>query len=326
MTPEYISQLEGELAAKGHECDELISENEALKTENTRLTGLTRMLLSSPAFSTFLNELPAASTTALQPQAQNQSQPPQQQQQQPSPKDVAPTPQQAQQLQQDTKLQVGMTSIPESSMDFSLMESVTAGPTNNSSWGVGMDFGFTAQVFAVGALPEGPSGPDAAALAGKPSDEVDSLLGLAPPVDVEAEAKEAMPTFESMPSSAEKAEEKAEEERDGSSADGIGAVPVDESDPAFALFVDAPVPSAARAAAPEESEFRLFGAVEPAKAFARLDLVVDGGREGAGDAAGEAEREDEDGGASAAAMARFEQLCAGLDAAAERIAAIVGRL
>src|SRR5256885_6591869 len=91
---EYIGQLEGEVAAKVQEANDLRVQNRQLMEENTRLSDLTRMLLSSQAFSGFLNELsqngmPAPSTTAAtasQPQSQTQSQA----QPQPTKKDVNP--------------------------------------------------------------------------------------------------------------------------------------------------------------------------------------------------------------------------------------------
>lgn len=54
---EYIGQLEGEVAVKVHEADRLRAQNRALMEENRQLSDLTRMLLSSPAFSTFLGDL-----------------------------------------------------------------------------------------------------------------------------------------------------------------------------------------------------------------------------------------------------------------------------
>ncbi|KAI9887107.1 MAG: hypothetical protein M1823_001097 [Watsoniomyces obsoletus] len=54
---EYIGQLEAELSAKAKESNDLRQENRALRDENTRLSDLTRMLLGSPAFSGFLEQL-----------------------------------------------------------------------------------------------------------------------------------------------------------------------------------------------------------------------------------------------------------------------------
>ncbi|KUJ21705.1 uncharacterized protein LY89DRAFT_380751 [Mollisia scopiformis] len=138
---EYISQLEGEIATKVNENQDLRSQNRALMEENTRLSDLTRMLLSSPSFSGFLDTLasnPAAAQTAQgvvqQPQAQ-----PQQQQQQQLRKDINPYAAQSQMQQQ----QIGMAMIPEQSMDFSMLD-------------LGND-GFPAyqpQVFSVLSIPE----------------------------------------------------------------------------------------------------------------------------------------------------------------------------
>merc|ERR1712230_262179 len=79
---EYIGQLEGEIAVKVNENTDLRNQNRALMEENTRLSDLTRMLLSSPSFSGFLDTLasnPAAAQTAQavqqQPQQVEQQQP-----------------------------------------------------------------------------------------------------------------------------------------------------------------------------------------------------------------------------------------------------------
>jgi len=116
--------------------------------ENTRLSDLTRMLLSSQAFSGFLNELsqngmpaPAPATTA--PAVASQPQP------QPTKKDV--NPHQATRQAQNQQTTVGMTMIPESTVDFSLLDLTT---TNNWNAGFGMN---SYQVCAVTEVPEGPA-------------------------------------------------------------------------------------------------------------------------------------------------------------------------
>ena len=145
MLLEYIGQLEGELATKAQEANDLKVQNRQLMEENTRLSDLTRMLLSSQAFSGFLNELsqngmPAPSATAL---AASQPQPP------PTKKDV--NPHQATRQAQRQQTQVGMTIIPEATVDFSMLESTT--PNN---WNAG--FGINSyQVCAVTELPDGPT-------------------------------------------------------------------------------------------------------------------------------------------------------------------------
>ena len=120
--------------------------------ENTRLSDLTRMLLSSPSFSGFLDTLsqnPQAAQMAQAPVKQQQ-----QQQQQPNTqvrKDVNPHAAQQQMNQQ----QIGMTMIPEQHMDFSMLE------FNNDS------FIYQPQVFSVISMPE--TLLDAEALSGKSS-------------------------------------------------------------------------------------------------------------------------------------------------------------
>merc|ERR1712144_201438 len=86
----------------------------------TRLSDLTRMLLSSPSFSGFLDTLasnPAAAQTAQAVQQQPQ-QVEQQQPQQRVRKDINPYAAQQQQMQQQ---HIGMTMIPEQTMDFSML-------------------------------------------------------------------------------------------------------------------------------------------------------------------------------------------------------------
>ena len=143
MSLEYIGQLEGEVAAKAQEASDLRAQNRQLIEENTRLTDLTRMLLSSQAFSSFLNELslngiPAPATAA----ASSQPQP------QPTKKDV--NPHQATRQAQNQQTQVGMTIIPETTIDFSALDST---PTTNWAAGFGMN---SFQVCSVTELPEGP--------------------------------------------------------------------------------------------------------------------------------------------------------------------------
>ena len=122
--------------------------------ENTRLSDLTRMLLSSQAFSGFLNELsqngmPAPSTIAA---VASQPQP------QPTKKDI--NPHQATRQAQNQQTQVGMTIVPESTVDFSMLDST---PTSNWNTGFGLN---SFQVCSVTDLPEGPA-IDTDSMAGK---------------------------------------------------------------------------------------------------------------------------------------------------------------
>jgi hypothetical protein len=107
--------------------------------ENTRLSDLTRMLLSSPSFSGFLD------TLSQNPAAQQQAAPtpaPIQQQERQVRKDVNPYAAQ-QQLQQLQQPHIGMTMIPEHTMDFSMLDL-------NSDGG----FTYQPQVYSILSLPE----------------------------------------------------------------------------------------------------------------------------------------------------------------------------
>ncbi|EKD19927.1 uncharacterized protein L3040_002392 [Drepanopeziza brunnea f. sp. 'multigermtubi'] len=150
---EYIGQLEGEIAVKVNENAELLHDNRALRDEVTRLSDFTRMLLSSPCFSGFLDTLasnPAAAQTAQavlqQPQPAPVEQQPLHQR-----KDVNPF---AGQQQMDQQQHVGMTMIPEQSIDFSLFDNIGG-------------FSYQPQVFSVLSLPE--TVLDADVLSGKSS-------------------------------------------------------------------------------------------------------------------------------------------------------------
>ncbi|PMD59328.1 uncharacterized protein K444DRAFT_530827 [Hyaloscypha bicolor E] len=206
---EYISQLEGEIATKVNENTDLRSQNRALLEENTRLSDLTRMLLSSPSFSGFLDTLASNPQAAQTAQAVQQPQPQQQQIEQPQRqirKDVNPYAAQQQMQQQ----QIGMAMIPEHNMDFSLLDLNENGA-----------FSYQPQVFSVLSLPEAVI--DTEILSGKGS----SFTPLA-----SDDEKVELPKVERMPVSEPSKVE-------------LPAV-VDEefdADPAFALFVSSPATS-----------------------------------------------------------------------------------
>lgn len=108
----YITQLEGEVASKANEVGELKSQNRILSDQNSQLTQLTQTLLRHPAFASFLEDLShdpsllastqalaQASTSALrQPQVVVKQEPVAQQ-----------------------NLHIGMSMIPDSSLDFSML-------------------------------------------------------------------------------------------------------------------------------------------------------------------------------------------------------------
>ncbi|OTA65393.1 hypothetical protein K449DRAFT_267443 [Hypoxylon sp. EC38] len=153
---EYITQLESEIANKVTENGELRAQNRALMEENRRLSDLTRMLLSSPSFSNFLDHL--SSNPSALPQQQQQQQQPEQRQPEPRqvPKDINPYTAGQQNHQQQ---QIGMVMIPEHTMDFSMLN------INSDA------FNYQPQVFAVLETPDMPV-IDTEALAGKSSNFV----------------------------------------------------------------------------------------------------------------------------------------------------------
>lgn len=183
---EYITQLESERDHKDEEVTHLRQANRALMEENKRLSDLTRMLLSSPSFSNFLDHLSTSSAPIAQAPVKAEVQPEEQQQ---IPKDVNPYGSQSQQ-------QIGMAMIPEQTMDYSMLA---------------LDgYNFQPQVFVVD-TPEIPAPIDAAILSGKTSNFIESFTEdekvevpvIERPVQTEAvESTEAAPAddkFESDP-------------------------------------------------------------------------------------------------------------------------------
>jgi bZIP-type transcription factor MBZ1 len=242
---EYIGQLEAEIANKVTENGDLRAQNRALVDENKRLSDLTRMLLSSPSFSDFLDRLSTNPTSLPAPRAQPQAA---QQQEAQLPKDVSPYA--AQQVGQQHH-QIGMAMIPEQTIDFNMLSLDTADST----------FTFQPQVYAVLETPEVPAGIDTTVLSGKQSNFVGEVF------ESEDEKVE-LPIIERPAPAEEKIEP--------------NTVVVDEafeSDPAFALYHDSPVSSAEATDCPAEldtdglSQVDIFGGIEPEKALARFNLV-----------------------------------------------------
>lgn len=291
MRLEYIGQLEGEIAAKAAEADELKVKNEELMAENTHLTDLTRMLLSSPAFSTFLSDLSGNGVT-LPPTVQKSSSTVKAGQSSATRKDVNPHQVAKQHIEsrQDVA-QIGMALIPETTLDYGTLESTSNG------WAEGnMDFSlYEAQVFTVMELPQGPAVDqlDSGILSGKSSYSASSHM-------TDDEPKQELPIVECMPV-LEKVECDNEPEicRDD--------VEFDESDPAFALFADCP--SRVTSLAPA-TDMTLFGSIEPEKAFGRVELVLEEQVDGYSEI-------------SAGTMEKFERICSSLEAASIRIAALI---
>ncbi|KAJ8105584.1 hypothetical protein ONZ43_g7372 [Nemania bipapillata] len=137
---EYIGQLEAEVATKVNENNDLRAENRALLEENKRLSDLSRMLLSSPSFSTFLDVLSTDPTT-LNPPPQSQVE-----QRQTGPTQVPKDPNPYSSINSNQQQQIGMVMMPEQTMDFSTLN-LNPSVFNN---------GYQPQVYAVLETPELP--------------------------------------------------------------------------------------------------------------------------------------------------------------------------
>lgn len=173
--------------------------------ENTRLSDLTRMLLSSPSFSGFLDNLSTNPNPAPAQQQQQQQTPIKaEQSSRPMPKDVNPFAAQ-QQLQNQ---QINFMTLPEQVMDFSMLDLADG------------NFIYQPQVYSVLSLPEVTI--NTSLLAGKTSnfvgpssfdsdDDKIEIPAIERPVAVKAEVVEEPTVDEEF-----------------------------EADPAFALFTDSP--------------------------------------------------------------------------------------
>ncbi|KAL2024330.1 hypothetical protein VTK56DRAFT_8812 [Thermocarpiscus australiensis] len=305
---DYISELEKDVVRKAQDIAFLRSQNKALIDENKRLSDLARMLLSSPSFSDFLDNLSSNPQMTMQPEPQPQQpqQPQQQQDARQVPKDVNPYA--AQQVLQQQ--QIGLATIPEQPVDYSML--------NVDS----MDgFSYQPQVYAVLETPEPAF--DVAVLSGKTTT---TFVG--EQFDSEDEKAE-MPVIECpAPIEQSKEEECAPRETASPPATAPSTVsvaatlPIDEefeNDPLFALYNDPP--AASEPPKPMEldteglSQIDIFGGIELEKAFARLELVTD--TEGDEEAAA---RE----ATARLAMARVQSIKANLDSLTTGLELMVG--
>lgn len=197
------------------------------------------MLLSSPSFSGFLENL--SSNPSQLPQAPTQVE--QQQPARQAPKDVNPYAQQHMQRQN-----VGVAMMPEQNMDFAA-------------------FGdFQPQVYAVLETPEAPVNIDSAALSGKTSNFVGE------PLDSEDDKVE-MPVIEQPPVVEEKATAPKAVEIP------VVVDEEFENDPEFALYhesssvISSEAPATAEIDADGLSEDEVFGGIQPEKFLARYELL-----------------------------------------------------
>lgn len=289
---EYIGQLEGEIAAKAQEAEDMKAKNLELKAENVRLTNLTRMLLSSDAFSGFLQELAESgkgTQELVSVMPTTQSPPVKSEPLQPAPrKDVNPHQEALHQgpLEHDAGVQIGMTLMPDPPPMY-----VRGDLMNLNGWG-----DIDLRVYTVTDLPEGPAldHGNFGMLSGKPSNNV-------VPYPV-GDSKAEIPVVECMP-----APKNVEPILDPENAND--EIDLDETDPAFALFADAPSNSTTAAISPSE----MFGTIELEKVFSRLELVV-------GDVGSDSSME-----ISESTKEKFERLCSSLEDSSTRISALCGR-
>ncbi|RYN66985.1 hypothetical protein AA0118_g2044 [Alternaria tenuissima] len=248
---EYIGQLEGEVAMKVNEANELRAQNRLLMEENARSRAFIERLLRHQAFTPFLEEL--SRDESLQAKAPMTSMPSTS-----TPVATAPAPAQFQQQQQQfngmsqaENTHVGMTMVPEPQLDFAMLNLNNNG-NNGNNWGVNNGFSFQQPVaFAVTELPEGPSNPlDIKAMSGK---GYSAILNAEDDSPVE-EAKADYPVIERpVQSEPAAAIEETEEEEDAE----------------YDLYYSSSTPSAT---APIEDQEALF--TNPEKAFARYSLII----------------------------------------------------
>ncbi|KAL8752499.1 MAG: hypothetical protein Q9184_005716, partial [Pyrenodesmia sp. 2 TL-2023] len=253
---EYIGQLEGELAARTAEADDFRAKNQELMAENTRLTDLTRMLLESPAFSSFLNELSGTDDQAgnLSAIPQQKEPPPKVEDTQPeAPKDVNPHQQLSQGQTARQNAQVGMTLMPETYSSYNAA---------NVAWTDNVDSSlYDAQVYALTSLPESPAFDiyDTGLLSGKSTSFASSA--------VYREVKAEYPVIEH--SSPWYGEVKVQTPRiEETCQTDIG---LDDSDPADSLYDDTSPPSRVAGA---HSENIIFGSSELGKDVERIQLTT----------------------------------------------------
>lgn len=252
---EYIGQLESEIASRTNEAHDLRIQNRSLYEENSRLTDLAHMLLSSPHFSSFMEEMNVNGMPQLPTQQQSQQpQPqPQQQQQQPSqqsqpqampqpsvPKDANPNA-----ASQEFQMPQNVVMVPNQGMDMSALG------LNNGGWNSGIDINYAnVPVFAVTEVPEGPA-IDPEVLSRKSSSVVESCLP--------GPTKDEAPTLDRPPM----VEESKKEYTGVENPD----FEIDENDPAFTLFLDSPATSSS-----QETPEKPFEGVKSEK----FELVVEG--------------------------------------------------
>ena len=256
--------------------------------ENARSRAFIERLLRHQAFTPFLEELSREEGIDSKPTMSNLSSASTTPTPAPARKDLNPYPSQqfGGMSSQPNNPQIGMTLIPETPLDMSMLN------LNSGSWGANTMNSFNyqqPQVFAVTELPAGPVNPiDTEALSGKGFSSIFAAEDDSPVESVKPDFPVIERPIESKPASVEVEEE--------------------DNDPEFDLYRSSPAPSTSAPVAPFEQQEPLFGATNPEKAFAHFALVV------SDDAADER------------LMARFEKQCAKMERLCERIDALTSHL
>jgi hypothetical protein len=269
---------------KTNEANELRTQNRALMEENARSRAFIERLLRHQAFTPFLEELSRDESLDAKPTMTTLSSTPT-----PAPaavrKDVNPY-QNQQYLSQPEQTHIGMTLIPDTPLDMSMLNLGT------QNWGMNNLNSFNyqqPQVFAVTELPAGPAAPlDTQALSGKGYESFFSQEERT----IE-EVKPDYPIVERPIQSAKAAPVEVEE---------------DDDDPEFDLYRTSPSTTASPPSATLENHEPIFGDISPEKAFAHIELFV----------ADEA--------ADQQLMERFERMCASMETSMQRIDALTSHL
>ncbi|GAB7353951.1 hypothetical protein MBLNU459_g4552t1 [Dothideomycetes sp. NU459] len=154
---EYIGQLEGDLAVKAQECNDLRTENRTLSAENARYRNLIETLLRHPAYTPFIEDISKdpsviAPSLQIQPSA--------------APTPVAMVPSQSQdvtsnpnQLQVPRQREQRMAMVPEHSLDISMLNLDNAN-NSNQQYAIPSNAGGNfqqPQTYSVHDVPQGPS-------------------------------------------------------------------------------------------------------------------------------------------------------------------------
>lgn len=220
---------------KVQESNELRNQNRALMEENARSRAFIERLLRHKAFGPFLEDLVQEESISVHaPLASMPSTS--------TPVVSAPAPAPASfQFSQPENTHIGMTMVPETQLDFSMLNinNNNNNANNNADWGMNNGFnGYQPQVFAVTELPEGPANPlDVSAMSGKGHS---TIFAVEDEASTEEDLKPDYPVIERPVQSEQPAMATIEE----------GEV----EDEAYDLYRSSPAPSAAPSA-PVETAF-----------------------------------------------------------------------